>query len=179
MKLRAATRAAHERVDRLGESFDLASPAGYRAFLRGHGAALPGLERRLEAAGVGRLLSDWPSRRRTGVLLQDLAAVAAAPPEPVASPGLHTRAQLMGALYVLEGSRLGGAYLRRRLAQSQPDAPAAYLAHGAGEPLWRTFVEWLGAQTPSPAEEATAIAAADATFATFETGFRQAAREAA
>lgn len=179
MKLRAATRAAHERVDRLGEGFDLTRPAGYRAFLEGHAAALPAIENELEAAGVAQLMPDWPGRRRTRALMQDLADLGAVAPAPVGAPELRSRAQLMGALYVLEGSRLGGAYLRRRVAQAQPEAPAAYLAHGAGEPLWRSFLAWLEVQPASAEDEAEAIEAAEATFATFEAGFLSAGAESA
>lgn len=178
MKLRAGTREDHERVDRLGEAFDLSSPEGYRAFLRGHAAALPGLEQGLDEAGVQDLLPDWTDRKRSAALLQDLAALGAAAPATVAVRRPETRAEVTGTLYVLEGSRLGGAYLRRRLAAAQPQAPSAYLGHGEGQPLWRSFVGWLGEQALSEAEEAEALESAREAFGAFEAGFL-AARKAA
>ncbi|MDP1617453.1 biliverdin-producing heme oxygenase [Phenylobacterium sp.] len=169
--LRAATRQDHDRVDRLGGAFDLASPEGYGAFLLGHAAVLPPLEAALDAAPPQDLPPSWPERRRAGALLADLAELGFEAPAPALIPAPTNAAERVGALYVLEGSRLGGALLRRRLAEAQPAAPIAYLAHGQGEPLWRTFLEWLDSRDLDPAETAAAVDGARGVFAAFEAGF--------
>ncbi len=161
-------------MDRLAEGFDFARPAGYAAFLQGHAAALPALEHALEAGGVEDVLPDWPLRRRTDALRGDLAALGAAPPAAVDIGQLEGRAEMVGVLYVLEGSRLGGAVLRRRLMAVQPAAPAAYLSHGTGLPLWRSFLDWLSADPLAGADAAAALTAAREAFRAFEAGFQAA-----
>ncbi len=173
--LRAATRRDHDRVDQLGGAFDLARPAGYGAFLLGHAAVLPPLEAALDAAPPQDLPPGWPQRRRTSALLADLAELGLEPPPPSPIPAPATAAARVGALYVLEGSRLGGTLLRRRLAEAQPGAPSAYLAHGEGAPLWRTFLEWLDSHALDPAQTRAAIDGARGVFAAFEAGFKTAA----
>lgn len=177
--LRAATRQDHDRVDQLGGGFDLAHPAGYGAFLLGHAAVLPPLEAALDAAPLQDLPPGWPDRRRASALLADLADLGLERPPPALIPAPATAAERVGALYVLEGSRLGGIVLRRRLAEAQPGAPSAYLGHGEGQPLWRTFLEWLDSRTLDVAQTHAAIAGARGVFAAFEAGFKTAATSTA
>lgn len=174
--LRSATRPDHERVDALGETFDLASPDGYGAFLLAHARALPPLEAAVERSGF--LPPDWPERRRTAALTSDLARLGLAFPRPLPRPDLPRMAMNLGALYVLEGSRLGGALLARRLAAAQPSAPSAYLRHGEGQPFWRDFLVWLEAMGPE-GRETDVIEGARRAFATFETAFTEAIAPAA
>lgn len=171
--LRAATRQDHDRVDQLGGAFDFTNPSDYEAFLRAHAAVLPGVEAALDSAPAEDLPPAWAQRCRTAALTADLAALDLAPPPQAASPlALPDRATRLGALYVLEGSRLGGAVLRRRLAASQPQAPDAYLAHGAGQPFWRSFLHWLDGQVMSEAQTDAAVEGARQVFRAFEMAFK-------
>jgi heme oxygenase len=132
--LRSATGGDHDRVDTAYGDFDLAAPDSYRAFLHAHALALPAAEDALAAVpGLPHF------RARTPLLAADLAALdeAMPPPLPFALPAGDAAA--WGALYVVEGSRLGGIMLARTV----PDGlPIAYLGarHLSGE--WR---ELLGA----------------------------------
>ena len=51
----------------------------------------------------------------------------------------------MGLLYVLEGSRLGARFLARQVGATGAGLPLAYLTHGDGGDLWRSFLAWLDA----------------------------------
>ena len=141
--VRAATRAAHEQADQLFGSFDLADPQAYRRLLAAHNAVVPLCEAVLEASGVNRMIGDWPGRSRAAALAEDLAMVGGHPGDglALASPVLPPAA--FGMLYVLEGSRLGGAVLARRL-QANPDlncrSATRYFRHGDGLKLWPSFV---------------------------------------
>jgi heme oxygenase len=80
------------------------------------------------------------------------------------------RGGLLGTMYVLEGSRLGAKYLLRLIAQSTDPLLAearAYLGHGAGQPLWRSFLTRLEREAVSGDDEAEAIAGARRAFAMF------------
>ena len=80
------------------------------------------------------------------------------------------RREMLGAMYVLEGSRLGAKYLLRIVAGcGEPQVAAAtnYLEHGNGLPLWRTFLERLEREAVTPDGEAELISGAQRAFAMF------------
>jgi heme oxygenase len=143
--LKEATATQHKRLDGVLAAFDLQTLTGYRRFLEINAAALIPLERAMVAGGVNELLPDWQRRARTGAILADLAAVGGTA-RPLAQPELGRLLDLLGTLYVLEGSRLGAAYLIKHIRRSTDprvhDA-TAYLGHGAGEQLWPGFVALL------------------------------------
>lgn len=161
LTLRAATRDAHERVDRGFARFDLARPDHYRAFLQAHARALLPLETALEEAGAQALLPDWFERRRAPALIADLQELGAGPsPPPAEPPRVGGAAQVWGVLYALEGARLGGRVLARTARGSH-----RYLAHGEGRRFWPEFLSALEA---SGADPAGAAAGARLVFARFE-----------
>ena len=168
--LRSATHDLHLRVDQAFSRFDLTDRWGYGDFLAVHARVLPGIEAALDGAGAAGLLADWLDRRRTAALRADLTDLERAmpPPQPAALV-FPSRAALVGGLYVLEGSRLGGAVLARRvIASPDPVARRAtrYLAHGQGRRFWSSFLEVLNAE---PADAGPgAVAGARSVFLQFD-----------
>lgn len=160
-QLRASTQPLHDRVDAAFGGFRLADRTGYRRFLVAHALALPAVEAAL--AGVVDL-PVW--RERRSLIAADLADLGEPVPAPFAFK-LSGTASVWGALYVSEGSRLGGAML----ARSVPAAfPGRYLAaaHLPGE--WRALraaIDAAGA-AGGAAWQAGAEAGAAATFALYE-----------
>lgn len=143
--LRDATAADHARLDaRLG-ALDLCTIAGYRRFLEINAAAVLPLEQALLQAGVRELLPDWDNRARTGALLADLAGVRGVP-RRLDTPNVSDRFAMLGTLYVLEGSRLGAAYLIRTVRQCGDPVVSrntVFLGHGAGRPFWPEYLTVL------------------------------------
>ncbi|WP_313088559.1 biliverdin-producing heme oxygenase [Pseudomonas sp.] len=166
-RLRCATAPQHQQVDQAFSRFRLEQPAGYRAFLRAHAQAIGPLEMRLQAAGVEQLLPDWPQRRRWPALQADLADLGEplVISMPAAADKPPSAAWCWGALYVIEGSRLGGRLLARRVASGQPDAPLRYLDAEAA-PSWPAFIERLDQQAATLAW-APLLAGAQAAFSQF------------
>lgn len=170
--LRRETAEAHARLDGGWERHDLAGRAAYTAFLSSMAGALVPLEDRLEGAGVGARLADWPARRRSAALLADLAGLGAeAAPVPIPDdPAAFGAAGMAGILYVLEGSRLGGTVILRRVLAG-PDravhAHVRFLRHGEGLRLWSGFAGWLAADAAAQADRAGAVAGARLAFAAF------------
>ena len=154
--LRSATRPDHAQVDAAFGHHDLATRAGYTAFLTAHARVLPAIETRLRPA---ELTPGWQGR--AGALAEDLATLGTAlpAPSPIAIP--PGEAARWGALYVLEGSRLGGAVLAKSVP---PDLPSAFLAatHAPGQ--WRALLARLDALDIDRDET---LAGARATFAAF------------
>ncbi len=158
--LRQATAADHEMVDAHYGGFALDRPAGYRSFLTAHARALPAVERALVEA------SDLPPwRSRTALLAADLHALDAPMPAPLPfQPG--AAAERWGALYVIEGSRLGGQLLARSVPAG---LPSAYLAahHLPGE--WRRLLTTLDTHAAGQGQawQDAALAGARACFALY------------
>jgi heme oxygenase len=145
--------------------FDLSRPDDYGRFLGLQAAAHLPIEGALDRAGVEALVPDWPARRRAGLLEADLAELGVAGPEPVEPPRFETGAALLGGLYVLEGSRLGAAVLRRRLA---PGAPSRFLGAVTPDGAWARLLALLDGQLDRDGELAAAVQAARAVFRCFE-----------
>jgi heme oxygenase len=153
--LRDATAGDHARLDaKLGE-LDLCTASDYRRFLEINAAALLPLERSLERAGVRAMLPDWDDRARTGAVLADLARLGGRPFRLNARE-LTDRSAMLGTLYVLEGSRLGAAYLLRTVRQCSDPLVAgntAFLGHGAGRHFWPEYLAVLECHADELAED--------------------------
>lgn len=139
----------HHAVEAALARYSLVEPEGYRGFLLAQARAVLPIERVLDEAGVIRILPDWPDRRRSQALRQDLRQLGeAVPVEALHCLTLGTPGQQFGTLYVLEGSRLGGRVLAQRVAGSgDPSLQEAtnFLCHSAGHGKWKAFLTMLNA----------------------------------
>nr|WP_254911565.1 biliverdin-producing heme oxygenase [Sphingomonas sp. CDS-1] len=129
--LRQATMESHQRVDDLFSRFSLEERSSYAAFLKAHARALAPLEEIAQ-----------PDAPRLPMVAQDLAALDEALPTPfaISMPMPLPDAFRWGARYTLEGSRLGGAVLARRVA---PGLPHAYLSATHDKGGWADFQRTL------------------------------------
>ena len=161
--LRRATRDAHNAVDATFGQFDLGDASSYRAFLIAHARVVPALEAWLDAHQL-EAFSGWRDARRGPALLADLAALGEPVPPTVAIDLPDDIASVCGATYVLEGSRMGGALLSRRVPAA---LPSAYLGAPSQSALWRAFAADLDRLLPDAQAIDRAGAAALGTFALF------------
>ena len=176
MRLREVTRDAHERMHS-HDGFAAAaagaiSPQDYRdllARLYGFHAAFDAAMTRAPAALADEL--DLPQRRRAGLIGQDLAGLGAdvaGLPLCDEMPAMRSVGDHLGALYVVEGSTLGGVVIARALEPAFGENRRFYLGHGDEHGrLWRGFVARLD-RLDGQAEAADAERAALAAFAAFE-----------
>lgn len=150
--LRRATERWHLRVEAAFAPFDLVTLPGLAGFLRAQAEAVDSIEAALDQADIASLLPDWPARRRAAAVKRDLETIGGGEPFiPLPRPSLGTTAHQLGAVYVLEGSRLGGKLLARRVATSaDPRVLGAtnFLRHEAGAGAWRHFLGVLEAAEP-------------------------------
>lgn len=163
--LRELTREAHDRVDALLSRFDLTDRDQYGDFLSVQAAAFLPVEAALDAAGAADLLADWPQRRRGDALRADLAALGRPVPNPIAPPSYSGAPAIWGGMYVLEGSRLGGAMLHKTVPD---DFPGRFMAPPPDRTLWPRFLEELERNNDADVLRQRAGASAIATFACFE-----------
>jgi heme oxygenase (biliverdin-IX-beta and delta-forming) len=170
-RLKQATAAAHRALDARFGAFDLTTRPGYLRFLEASAAALTPLEDALERAGVQEIFEDWPLRSRRAAIAADIARLGGAI-RPLPDIGTFNRNQVVGAMYVLEGSRLGAQYLLKTVLAAASPAIAGstrYLRHGADQRLWPSFLDALACVIVAPGEEAEIISGARQAFAAFAT----------
>lgn len=168
MLLREGTRPDHDRVDAAFGRFDLSDPLDYGAFLMAQAAALLPLEAALTIAGADEVVTDWPQRQRASRILADLADLGLSIPPALPVPDFASTPEILGALYVIEGSRLGGAMLARQVPR---DLPCRFLSDNDSS-RWRSLIALIELELLSPATQAAALSAARATFALFEAAAR-------
>jgi len=167
-QLRGSTRPHHDEIERVPLAAALASGSVttiqitllHRAYLMLHEA----LEQRLERATCSTILAVWrPEQRRRDDLVADLAELAptlehqhgtallrcADSIERTMRTASADTSRLLGALYVLEGSRLGGAFLAPRIAAAI-GLPLRYYAGHGGTTMsaWRAFGARMDAALP-------------------------------
>jgi heme oxygenase len=167
-RLRLETGSAHQRIERtLDITSRTATQAGYRALL----TRFYGFHRVWEAA-VAPLIADrafFDPRRRTGLLARDLRALGLDRREiaslPACTPlmALPNRAAALGAMYVVEGSTLGGAiisrHVQRRLGLGPHTGCAYFGAYGkATGAMWRSFCARLLASSTPDGDDVVAAA---------------------
>lgn len=165
--LKTGTQPHHRRVDDAFSRFDLSHEHGIEGFLTAQAAALIPLEAALEAESSGSvvaLIADWPARRRSHLLDRlslDVPRLAIGP--------LADKNAVLGALYVLEGSKLGARFLAKRVAATHGSfGPAAlrFLLHDTGSGRWASMLEQLDHAASPPFDGA--LHGAAAAFSLFE-----------
>ena len=112
----------HRELDERLSTLELAAENDYRRFLDFHARTVPAVEASLASGGLGDMVEGWCASRRSDAIAGDLAALGEPMPKPVEPPVLTGVGELLGAAYVLEGSRLGGRVLERRLGPGLPNA---------------------------------------------------------
>lgn len=168
--LRAHTNALHERLDaRIMALEPFADRARYGRFVRVQYRFQDAVEAGIDAGLLAPLVSDIAERRRLYLIARDLADLGLDAPAPEPVPRLSTPAEMLGWLYVAEGSTLGAAFLAKEAQKLGLDDRfgARHLAgHPGGRGLhWRNFTRALDAAPLDETGDALAAAAAASAFA--------------
>jgi heme oxygenase len=182
-RLRAATATTHERMH-AHPGFEAAAAgtielSDYRRLLvRLYGFHRPFEDIVRSAADVYRIDLDMNARARSPMLLADLQTIGFDPSAatlPLWPPSLRlvSKGSLLGALYVLEGSALGGVQIARALKDRVGNALGKALLFFVGRgdrqgAMWREFVEELESLRDEDEEAMRAEDAAIMTFKAFE-----------
>ncbi|MFM2043492.1 MAG: hypothetical protein RLY86_2068 [Pseudomonadota bacterium] len=182
-RLRLATRSLHDGVEATGASARILAATvdrgAYAAFLARTLAVIAPVEAWLEAACTASGEGDPAIGRRSAALRSDLAVLRAAaghsipvmPPDrtPAVAAALdrlpRDRGTVLGVLYVLEGSLLGGSVIARHIADRLGPGAADFTHFHAGQgervgDRWRTLKARLNRLPDGevPAAEQAAVA---------------------
>jgi heme oxygenase len=169
--LREATSSLHHEVE---DRIDFLSPdltiPKYVRILQAFYAFFEPVEAQMDACCPAEYASAWKGRQRAQRLVDDLAALGAPPAAAVSGafsiPDVSSTGRWLGALYVLEGSTLGGQVISRHLEKHfgwrDGRGYSFFLGHGeqTGE-RWRQVVKILEA---NPEAENQVVLGARQTF---------------
>ncbi|TVT37713.1 biliverdin-producing heme oxygenase [Hymenobacter setariae] len=165
--LRLETRPAHDHLEQ--NTFNQQLTAGTiteavaKHFLAKMYGFLAPYEARLRQQDLG---PEWEinTRQRAHLILQDLHLSASGIATCSDMPPLDTWPRLLGAMYVMEGSTLGGQVIARQLAKV--NIPLRSYFSGYAErtgPLWKEFCQLLDREATSE-NQAEIVQSASLTF---------------
>lgn len=124
------------------------------------------------------ILEGYSSRRTSKHITTDILALNAAPSSrtPKAqAPVIDNTLQAIGALYVLEGSIMGGPYIIQMLRKKGIEQGFTFFS-GYGPDTaerWHRFIDTMNALPKTPSEEELVIESALATFRNFNDMFQR------
>jgi heme oxygenase len=165
--LREATGPLHRRLDDAVSEQPIEISSGYTRFLSMHAQILPAIEGWLLRSRDFATLPDFRERLRADALRRDLSALNQPIPATQDMSFLNDETSVAGICYVLEGSRLGAAYLCSLLGKSDASLPTAFLRHGTGQRHWKTFLVWLTEQDCSASAADRAASSARQVFESY------------
>lgn len=184
-KIKEATLTNHQQVEKIlvGKMKAMRSKQDYINLLHIFYSYFGGLEQKIKPNINQVNLPDHAERRKTDAIAHDLIQLGSAKPAFAYDAGLpviNNELQAFGALYVIEGSTLGGKIISRMIQQhlNINDGAGLSFFNGYGEQtpqMWETFKESLNHKVKTNADETAVIAAANETFSKFKLWIEKAA----
>lgn len=171
--IKEATKEAHLTLEKkvVQKMKAIRSDADYADFLKHFYAYFNRVEQVIAPYITADLLPDHAERRNSSYLKQDIEALGAdvkALPA-VTVPEITNTVQALGALYVMEGSIMGGPIIVKMLEKFGITKGVSFFS-GYGEAtgqMWGKFIAILNAEANSRIDEEQAIATANSTFSHF------------
>jgi heme oxygenase len=180
LRLRAATHAAHERLDAtITAQQPFASRERYGCFLKMQYGFHHQIDALYSRDDLAALLPDLGDRRRLELIRQDLVDLNVVVPDVGRTAGaVLDLPSALGWLYVAEGSNLGAAFLLKEAAKlglSEEFGARHLAAAPEGRGLqWKSFTAALNRVDLAKTDEARVIAGAEAAFAHVQAQVQQA-----
>lgn len=175
--IKEATRDAHLQLEKkvVQQLKAIRSNQDYADFLKNFYAYFSHVESVIAPFITTAVLPDYAQRRNSSYLKNDIEALGSDVNElpATATPAITNTLQALGALYVMEGSIMGGSIIVKMLEKAGITTGVSFFS-GYGEAtgqMWGTFVGVMNAQATNEAEEAVAIETANETFSRFSDVF--------
>ncbi|MBE9586190.1 biliverdin-producing heme oxygenase [Mucilaginibacter sp. JRF] len=117
------------------------------------------------------VIPDWANRRHANAIATDIQELGFSVNDlpPVVVPTISNTLQALGALYVMEGSIMGGPYIVQMLKKGGLQNGFSFFS-GYGEntgQMWATFTAILNNAASTETQQQEVIGAADETFSNF------------
>ncbi|MFD0795747.1 biliverdin-producing heme oxygenase [Mucilaginibacter litoreus] len=174
--LKEETRENHQQLEKMliGKLKAVSGVKDYADLLKYFYGYFGGLEDQINQAIDPDLLPDNADRRKTQSIAEDIKALGETVPAKANSdtlPRIKNHLEALGALYVIEGSTLGGKIISKMMEQQLAlNGAGLSFFTGYGDrtgQMWETFKQVLDQQAANPEQEAVVIAAANETFLKF------------
>lgn len=126
-------------------------------------------------------LPDFSQRRKPDAILNDLDSLNKNDTSTTMAtqlPEINNASQAFGALYVLEGSTLGGVFLSKVLAENmkmdEQNGLSFFYGYGkASRDMWNVFIDKINLFAEEKGDEAAIVTAAQNTFKYFKDHLQQ------
>jgi len=176
--IKEATQAYHQQTEKVlvGKMKSMRSKQEYIDLLSAFYSYFGGLEQHIELYINASNLADYNDRRKTAALIDDLKALGGNIPIIAQGddlPEISNYLQAFGALYVIEGSTLGGKIISKMIQQHM------HINDGAGisffnsygdkmQEMWDNFKAILNIVAKTSKDEDVILEAANQTFIKFK-----------
>jgi heme oxygenase len=171
--IKEATKAAHQQLEVIvvKKLKSIRNPEDYADLLKHFYVYFSKVEQVITPFITKEILPDYGDRRNSSYLKNDIEALGASVTDlPFAqAPAIDNTMAALGALYVLEGSVMGGRIIVQMLEKAGITTGISFFS-GYGEAtgtMWQRFTTVLNQQASTLEQEAAAIEAANATFTQF------------
>lgn len=177
-KIKEATLEYHQQTEKIlvGKMKSMRSKDDYINLLKIFYSYFGGLEQKTSRYINQENLKDYAQRRKTEAIADDLKMLGSTAPKFAGNgflPKIDNYLQAFGALYVIEGSTLGGKIISKMIQQH------LHIDNGAGlsffnsygehtQQMWDEFKAVLNAAVDTDKAEAIVLNAANQTFACFK-----------
>jgi heme oxygenase len=171
--IKEATKTAHLNLEKtvIGKLKAIGNTADYAEFLKYFYTYFSQVEKAIAPYITTELLPDYKERRNSSFIKHDIEALGAtvADVPTISVPVINNQLQALGALYVMEGSIMGGSIIVKMLERMDISTGISFFSgYGAATgQMWGTFVGVMNQAAASTEEEAIAIQTANETFSRF------------
>jgi heme oxygenase len=176
--IKIATLENHQQVEKLlvGKMKNIRSTEDYVELLKMFYSYFSGLEQIIKPFISGDHLSDYEQRRKSEAIAYDikiLGGSVSAFANTDQLPIINNNLQAFGALYVMEGSTLGGkiiaGVLQKHLKFNDDEGLSFFTGYGENSmQMWETFKQALNTIVKSDEDEVEVVYAANETFIKFK-----------
>lgn len=176
-EIKEATKEAHLNLEKkvVQKLKAIRTNADYADLLKHFYAYFNHLEKAISLYITHDILPDYKQRRNSSYLKNDIEELGFNVDElPLTTvPEIRTALQALGALYVMEGSIMGGSIIVKMLEKGGITKGVSFFS-GYGEAtgrMWGAFIEVLNSQSKKQNDETVAIITANKTFDHFSEVF--------
>ena len=177
-RLKAFTASNHQDLEKIlvGQMRNISNSEAYSELLQLFYNYFGAIEEQVNTYIGESNLSDHLQRRKTKSLESDIVALGGTASRTIQAsdvPEIKNTLQAFGALYVMEGSTLGGSHIVRMIQKKLQTADmkgfSFFESYGADMmQMWEKFKEVLDKQARNEAEQQVILDAADETFLRFK-----------
>lgn len=176
-KIKEYTKDAHQQLEKkvVLQLKNIRSNEDYAALLRYFYAYFNAVERAIKPYITEQVLPDYAERRHSGYLKADIEELGGTTEQlpAVQVPKISNVIEALGALYVMEGSIIGGSIIVQMLAKYGITQGVSFFS-GYGDAtaqMWGKFIAVLNEQVRDEKQENQAIKSANYTFRNFSEMF--------